>query len=291
MILKIDKILADFDLEFIGSEKGVITNVGSTKRSDNESILWAKTAKHLGSVKKGNVLCNSVHLDQIDRIPDVNYLVTKSSPRLIFAKIVSQYFSRDEMSDFDNFVEEHRIVPSLTIGHNVFIGKNVIIGKGTKVHHNVVILPNTTIGENCVVYPNTTIGTEGLGLEMDPDTGRYFKFPQIGGVHIEDEVEIGPHSTIRRSALDDTIIMSGTKIGSLCNVGHNCIIGKNCILTSNVVLSGSSRIGDEVFMGVSSTVKQGVNIESGVTIGQGAVVVKNVPVNETWVGNPAKKIK
>lgn len=290
MDLTVQKIAVEFDLELFGSDQAIITNVGSTKRSNNGSLLWAKTDKHLRNTKIGTVLCNADHFDQIDRNSNVNYLVTKSSPRLIFAKIVSQYFSRDDKTDFENFVDDHRKESSLTIGNNVFIGRNVVIGKGTKIHHNVVINSNSRIGENCIIYPNTTIGTEGLGLEMDPDTGRYFKFPQIGGVLIENEVEIGPHTTIRRSALDNTIIKSGTKIGSLCNIGHNCIIGNNCILTSNVILSGSSKVGDGVFMGVSSTVKQGINIDDGSTVGQGAVVVKNVPAKETWVGNPAKKI-
>jgi len=142
-----------------------------------------------------------------------------------------------------------------------------------------------------VIKTHVSLGTEGLGLELDKETDEFVKFPQLGGVILEDNVEIGPTSTVRRSALDDTIIMSGTKIGSLVNVGHNCIIGRNCILTCQIVTSGSSVIGNNVFMGVNSVVKNGVNIGNDVTIGQGAVVTKHVPDGKTFVGNPAEDIE
>jgi UDP-3-O-[3-hydroxymyristoyl] glucosamine N-acyltransferase len=130
-----------------------------------------------------------------------------------------------------------------------------------------------------------------LSHDYDPETDLYFKLPQIGGVIVEDFVEIGPNSTVRRSALDNTIIGRGTRIGSLCNIGHNVIIGKNCTFISHVIAGGSSIFGENVFVGMGASVKNGLTIGSNSTIGQGAIVVKNVPEHETWVGNPAKKIK
>jgi len=217
-------------------------------------------------------------------------LVTNQKPRLVFAKLVNDFFSHELKEDFSNYVEIHKQNSKIIIGDNVFIGKDVEIGEGTVIHPNVVIYPKTIIGKNCVIRTHVSLGTEGLGLELDSTTNEFVKFPQLGGVILEDNVEIGPTSTVRSSALDNTIIMKGTKIGSLVNIGHNCIIGKNCILTCQIVTSGSSIIGDNVFMGVNSIVKNGVNIGSDVTIGQGAVVTKNVPNGVTYVGNPAEDI-
>lgn len=278
----------EFDLNQIGSDKS-ITNVGSLKSGNDTSLYWSKNPTYLQRFSKGIVLCNQNDFDKIEPKSEVTYLITTKSPRLIFAKILNEYHSKED--ELVNHVADYKNRKDIRIGDFVFIGAGVEIGSGTVIHPNCTIYSNTKIGKNCVIHSGVSIATEGLGLELDPETNTNFKFPQIGGVVIHDNVEIGPGSTIRRSALDNTIIGKGTKLGAICNIGHNCIIGEECIFTCNIVTSGSSKIGDHVFMGVGSTVKQGVNIGNSATIGQGAVVVKNVPAEETWIGNPAKKIK
>jgi UDP-3-O-[3-hydroxymyristoyl] glucosamine N-acyltransferase len=279
-----------FDLELVGDGGREINNIGSLNKKGLNSLLWSKNTINLMAVSEGVVICSKKNFVEIEINKNVVYLLTESNPRLVFAKVVSTFFPHDPDENFLNCVNEHRTNKKIRIGENVFIGKNVDIGEGTQIFHNVSIHSNTKIGKFCIIMSNTTISTEGLGLEFDNETGRYFKFPQIGGVILGDYVEIGPNSTVRRSALENTIIGNGTKIGSLSNIAHNCIIGENCIFTGNVVTSGSSKIGSNVFVGIGVTIKQGVNIGDNATLGQGAVVVKNVPENETWVGNPAKKI-
>jgi UDP-3-O-[3-hydroxymyristoyl] glucosamine N-acyltransferase len=253
-------------------------------------VAVSKNVNYLKSIIEGVVVCSKRDFVEIEHNKNVVYLITELNARLMFAKVVSTFFPQDPDENFINCVHIHKKNKKIRIGENVFIGKNVEIGEGTQIFHNVSIHSNTKIGKYCIIMSNTTISTEGLGLEFDNETCRYFKFPQIGGVILGDYVEIGPNSTVRRSALDNTIIGNGTKIGSLSNIAHNCIIGENCIFTGNVVTSGSSKIGNNVFIGIGVTIKQGVNIGDNVTLGQGAVVVKHVPENETWVGNPAKMI-
>lgn len=283
--------LKGYSLTIAGDASRVFRKPGSSNSQQEDLLMWCKNQQNLELVKCGTVICSSDDFAQIHPNPNVTYLVTNEPPRLVYTKILIEFFSYDESLDFENDVETHRKNPNIRIGENVFIGKNVTIGDGTRILHNVTIHSNTTIGEHCFIQSSATIGTEGLGLELDPDTGINIKFPQLGGVILEDHVEVGPNSTIRRSALDNTIVKKGTKIGSMCNVGHNCIVGENCILTCNVVVSGSSKIGNDVFLGVGSSVKNGKHVGDNATLGQGAVVVKNVPAGETWVGNPAAKIK
>jgi UDP-3-O-[3-hydroxymyristoyl] glucosamine N-acyltransferase len=285
------EILAHFSFETKGNPETSIDNIGSLRKRNERSLLWAKTPAFLSEVTSGVIVCAKEQFDQIDTKESVCYLITEHSPRLMFAKVLSHFVKSNPDDDFINDIERHRKNVNLRIGENVFIARDVEIGDGTHIHHNVVIHANTKIGKNCKIQSTSTIGTEGLGLQFDETTGKYFKFPQIGGVVLHDEVEIGPNTTIRRSALDDTVIKSGTKIGAMCNVGHNCIIGENCILTCNVITSGSSVLGNNVYMGVSSTIRQGINIGSNAIVGQGAVVVKHIPDDETWVGNPAARIK
>lgn len=278
-----------FDLKIIGPSNELIKSIGSIHKQGRDFILWVKNQHNLDKIKEGYVIV-SADVILSKKNDHITYLVTNQKPRLIFAKVINDFFSHELNEDFSNHVEHHKLNSEITIGDHVFIGKDVLIGDGTIVHPNVVIYPKTVIGKNCVIRTHVSLGTEGLGLEMDADSDSFIKFPQLGGVILEDNVEIGPTSTVRRSALDDTIIKKGTKIGSLVNIGHNCVIGSNCILTCQIVTSGSSVIGDNVFMGVNSIVKNGVNIGNDVTIGQGAVVTKNVPNGTTYVGNPAEDI-
>jgi UDP-3-O-[3-hydroxymyristoyl] glucosamine N-acyltransferase len=290
MLTSIDLIAQAFNLKIVGNSKISINQIGSLKKQSRNTIFWVKNQENLLKVNEGCVIVSS-QLEIKTESDKITYLVTEGKPRFVFAKIIHEFFADELQEDFTNYVEEHRKNSNVKIGENVFIGRHVEIGDGTIIHPNVVIYSKTKIGKNCVIRTHVSLGTEGLGLEMDNDTNLYIKFPQLGGVILEDNVEIGPTATVRRSALDDTIIKRGTKIGSLVNIGHNCIIGENCILTCQIVTSGSSTIGNNVFMGVNSIVKNGVHIGNNVTIGQGAVVTQNVPDNSTYIGNPAEDIE
>jgi UDP-3-O-[3-hydroxymyristoyl] glucosamine N-acyltransferase len=289
--IPIADIAEKFGLTIVGDSQAIVDQLGSTKRKGNRSFYWAKTKAFLESISSGTVLCGVEIFKEAKIQSSVSVLLTSDSPRLTFSKIISEYFVPDVFEDESNYVADHRQNGTLKIGENVFIGKNVEIGNGTQIQNNVVIRQNVKIGENCLIKDNTTIGTEGLSHDYDEVQDLYFKLPQIGGVIIDDYVEIGPNSTVRRAALDDTIVGRGTRIGSLCNIGHNVVIGKNCTFISHGIAGGSSVYGDNVFVGMGASIKHGMNIGSNATIGQGSVVVKHVPEGETWVGNPAKKIE
>lgn len=277
--------------EFIGLKSNNTSVIQSiTNESDDGSLRlsWAKDELNLKKINSGAVICSIEAFKSISPLKDVEYLIV-DNPRLAFAIVVNEFFSDYIPDYFTNLQSIHRGNEKVKIGSNVFIGKNVVLGEGCIIHDNVSIYPNSVIGKNCVIKSFASIGTEGLGQEFDSSIGSYVKFPQIGGVEIGDNVEIGPYSTIRRSALGSTRVNHGTKIGSYCNIGHNCDIGKNCLLTSNVIIAGSSSIEDNVYIGIGALIRNKIKVSKNATIGLGAVVVKNVPKNETWVGNPAKK--
>lgn len=127
-----------------------------------------------------------------------------------------------------------------------------------------------------------------MGFERLPNK-KIFKFPQIGGVNIGHNVEIGTHCDIKRGTLANTTISDGCKIGSYSNVGHNVTIGKNCVITVGCVMCGSSKIGNNTFMGPNSVVKDTVVIPDNTTIGGLTFVNKNFSKeNLTLVGSPSK---
>lgn len=286
MDLSSEAIAKSYSLEHRGP-KGPVKDVGSFESQGKGVLLWTKSEKMFLQVQQGTLIA-PLEFAHLPRKLQVTYLLSEKSPRLIFARCLNDYFAHLQPDDFTNHIDRHRKNKQIRIGENCFIGANVNIGDGTEILHNTSIFSNTTIGRDCLINTCCSIGTPGLGLEYDGD--EIVRFPQIGGVAIGDNVEIGPSTTIRRGTLGNTTVGDGTKMGSFTNIGHNCQVGKQCILTSQVALGGSTILGDKVFMGINSCTRNKVSIGSHVTVGIGSVVIKDFHEATTLVGIPAKKI-
>ena len=117
------------------------------------------------------------------------------------------------------------------------IGDNVRVGKNCVFHPNVFVEDNCTIGDNVILHSGVIIGADGFGFVRDGANG-YVKFPQIGTVVIEDNVEIGANSCIDRGALGETRIGEGTKIDNLVQIAHNVQIGKRVVIAAQTGISG-----------------------------------------------------
>ena len=164
------------------------------------------------------------------------------------------------------------------------IGKNCYIGPYVVVHSCV------ELGDGVRVKAGSVIGNEGFGFERDSN-GDLFRFPQLGKVIIGDGVEIGSNVTIDRGALSNTVIGRNTKINNLVHIAHNAQIGENVVITAQVNISGSTVIGSNVWIGPGTTVRDHVAIGDNSYVGIGSNVVKSIPSNEVWCGNPARKLR
>ena len=129
------------------------------------------------------------------------------------------------------------------------IGPSVKVGRDCKIYPNVTIYSGTILGDRVIVHAGAVLGSDGFGYVRDSASGRYEKFPQVGRLVIEDDVEIGANSTIDRGALDETRIGRGTKIDNLVHIGHNCRIGENVVIAAQAGLSGSIVIENNVVLG------------------------------------------
>ena len=113
------------------------------------------------------------------------------------------------------------------------------------------------------------------------------KFPHIGGVVIEDDVEIGANACIDKGTLGDTIIRKGSKLDNFVHIAHNVTIGQHTAVIAHAMIGGSTVIGNYSWIAPSVVIRDGLNIGNNVLVGLGAVVTKNIPDNETWAGIPA----
>tara|TARA_B110001452_G_scaffold252807_1_gene242964 strand:+ start:2446 stop:3321 length:876 start_codon:yes stop_codon:yes gene_type:complete len=286
MSINVYEILEKYNLELIGEVSNPkISGPSSLDNQRKDGLYWIKNQKHVQFINKGFFIVNKN--SKILKPNNVVLLVTTESPKLIYSKILKEFFTPSISFYLRNDVEKHRQNSQIIISSNVFIGLNVVIGSGTVLYPNTVIEANTVIGEKCIIKSHVSLGTEGLGLEWDSNLDNLVKFPQIGNVVLEDNITIGPNSTVRRGSLSSTIIKSGSHIGSLVNIGHNCKIDSNCILSCNIVTGGSSQVGKNSFLGMGTIIKNGVLIGDNCQIGMGSIVNKDIPSNSTAFGQPA----
>ena len=189
---------------------------------------------------------------------------------------------------------------NVLIGKNVKLGKNIIIGSNTIIESNTiigkdcvigsnVILKNTLLGERIVIQDGCKIGQKGFGFI--PMKNKNIKFPHIGKVIIEDDVEIASGCTIDRGSIDDTIIGKNSYLDNQVHVAHNVKIGKNCMIAGQVGFAGSTIIGNNVSIGGQAGVSGHLKIGDNVKIGGGSGVVKNIEDNQIVMGYPAVSLK
>ena len=195
---------------------------------------------------------------------------------------------------------------TVKFGNNVLIGDNVKIGKNTFVGSNVIIEQNVLIGDYCVIgsgsiIKNTLIGNQVViqdnckigqkGFGFIPMKDKNFKFPHIGRVIINDDVEIASGCTIDRGSVNDTVIGKNTYLDNQVHIAHNVEIGSNCMIAGQVGFAGSSKIGNNVSIGGQAGISGHLKIGNNVKIGGGSGVVKDVEDNQIIMGYPAVSLK
>lgn len=184
-------------------------------------------------------------------------------------------------------VSEGASIGARTILHaHVTIGRRASVGDDCVVHARVSVRERVTVGHRVVIQDGAVVGSDGFGFAHAAD-GTHIKIPQVGGVVIEDDVEIGANTTIDRPAIGETRICAGAKIDNLVQVAHGVTIGRNVLLAAQVGIAGSTAIEDSV------TLAGQVGVAGHLTIGTGTIataqtgIPNSVPAGSFVSGYPA----
>ena len=288
-----DKIIDIKDLN--SSEKNEITFLHSKKYVDfakKTKASYCLTTKNFRSFLPNN--CKAIITDKV----------------LLHTAQITKIFYPDSITDdYDNTVKdisETEFKNKVKFGKNVVIGENVKIGENCLIGHNSIIEKNVNIGDNCSIGSNViirnsliknnvhildscVIGKKGFGFFPNKDSN--FRYPQIGIVIIEDNVEIGCGSTIDRGSISNTIIGKNTYLDNQIHIAHNVKIGENCIIAGQVGFAGSTILGNNVMIGGQAGISGHLMIGNNVQIGGGSGVIKNIPDKSKVMGYPAKDLK
>ena len=260
--------LADrFGLELRGEGSALVTGVGTLERAGPDQVSFLSNPRyrrHLAGTQAGAVvLCK----DDAPACP-VPCLVA-SDPYVAFARIASLFESTPliepgihssavidasaRISATASIGPLACIGPRCVIGDGVMIGAGCVIGAdceigdGSELLARVTLVTRVRLGQRVRIHPGAVLGAEGFGLAMA--AGRWIKVPQLGGVSVGDDCEIGANTTIDRGAIEDTVLEEDVRLDNQIQVGHNVRIGAHTAMAGCVAIAGSARIGSYCLIG------------------------------------------
>lgn len=291
-----------------GDSSFEVESLKTLKDASERDISFLTNLKYLKEAKDSKA--GAILVPENIKIEGKN-LIKHKDPYFALSKIIPIFYPPLglETSFFpETFVSmDFKKEKDVIISPGVYIGPKCRAGKGTKIYPGAVLMGYVEVGENCIIYPNVSIyprvkignnviihsgaviGSDGFGFAFYE--GKYHKVPQVGGVLIEDDVEIGANTTIDCGTLSPTIIGKGTKIDNLVQIAHNVIIGKNCILTGQVGIAGSTEIGDGTIFGGQSGAVGHIKIGKNVRVSAKCGVTKDTPDGIQVSGFPSMEHK
>jgi UDP-3-O-[3-hydroxymyristoyl] glucosamine N-acyltransferase len=224
------------------------------------------------------------------RALDRNALLVAENTRLAFMRLVAKYFppERPPAGIHPSSIVDpsSEISPGASIGAFCFIGPNCRVGDESILHPHVTLLQSVAVGRKVTIHSGSVLGAEGFGYER-ADDGEMIKFPHLGGIVVEDDVEIGSNTSIDRGSLGDTRLCRGCKIDNQIHVAHNVTVGENAVVIAQAMLGGSASIGARAWIAPAGIVMNQVRVGDDAMVGLAAVVTKDVAAGETVMGSPA----
>lgn len=288
-----------FGLEYVGDGDVTVDGVCSLSPGRRGGLGFAESARQRARVAASQASLVVVPPELADL--QAPALLISDTPRLVFARVAA-VFERPALAPGIGpgavVAASARVAASASIGANVVIGERAVIGErvaigaGSVIDDDVAIGADSVIGTCVAIRADTRLGSRvrigsgavlgERGFGLVPGPAGLEPVPQLGGVRIDEDVEIGANSTIDRGAIDDTVVCAGAKIDNQVHVAHNCVIGEHTVIAGCTGIAGSTRIGARCMIGGGVGIGDHVTIADGVIITAASQVPKDIEVEGVY---------
>jgi UDP-3-O-[3-hydroxymyristoyl] glucosamine N-acyltransferase len=306
----VDKLAEIVEGRVVGDGAVVIERIADLEHAGDAEIAYVENENFLASAAQSKAACLIVS-DRLGEKFNDRTLIVVPNAKLAFSLIGAalhppvhrepSIHPTAVVADTADIALTAYVGPHVCVGEytrvgaytrleaGVVLGANVTVGDHCVLHANVVLYDGVSIGSGVILHAGVCIGADGFGY-VRHDLG-YQKFPQIGTVIIEDEVEIGAHTCVDRAALGRTRIGRGTKLDNMVHVGHNCDIGERVVIAAQTGISGSVVIEDDAVIGGQVGFGDHTRVQKGAIIGSKAGILPGKIVRPgVWWGIPVQPL-
>ena len=311
MTCTIGQMAALLGLEYQGDGARRLERVSKLETADEVSLVFLGSDER-GILRTGHIQAACVLLPRLLAPPGTNAIFSEQ-PKLDFARAAAHLHPRPASRGTKHSTA--CVAPGATIDESVELGPLVVVENGARIgkgsilragvvigegcclgrecilHPGVVLYPGVQVGDRVILHAGVVAGCDGFGYVFDGNS--QWKFPQVGAVVIEDDVEIGSNTTIDRGSLGTTRIGAGSKIDNLVQIAHNVEIGKNVIIAAQTGISGSTIIEDNAVIGGQVGFGDHARVQRGAVIGSKAGVLpgKIVRSGDVYWGIPVRPLR
>jgi len=294
--IELGDIAARFGLELHGDGSRLIEGVATLAHAGPGQLGFLANPRyrgHLASTRAGAVVIAAGDLDAA--APGTGLLVA-ANPYVAFARIAGLFERQAPVVPGIHasavVATSAEVAASASIGPHCVIEANSVIGEGVELGAQTCVGPDCVIGADCrlaarvtlvrrvrlgcrvLIHSGAVIGADGFGLAFDED--HWIKVPQLGGVRIGDDCEIGANTTIDRGALEDTELEIDVRLDNQIQIAHNVFIGAHTAIAGCAAVAGSTRIGRNCLIGGGAGIIGHLTIADRVTITAMSLVTHSI---------------
>jgi UDP-3-O-[3-hydroxymyristoyl] glucosamine N-acyltransferase len=297
----------------VGDAAARVAGVASIEAAREGDVVFVEEEKYLDAARACGASCVVAPEGAGARLEGARSVIEAARPKLAFALVAEVLCPPRRRGAFVH--PSASVAPGAKVGGGVYVGACAVVGEGAEVgegtqilagakvgagarvgrgcvlHPNVVLYEGVTLGDRVVLHAGVVVGADGFGYVRD-EAGVYHKFPQVGTVLIEDDVEIGANTCVDRAALGQTRVGRGTKIDNLVQVGHNVEVGERVVIAAQTGISGSTIIESDAVIGGQVGFGDHARVLSGAIIGSQAGVLPGKIVRPgVWWGTPVQPLE
>jgi UDP-3-O-[3-hydroxymyristoyl] glucosamine N-acyltransferase len=288
-----------FELEVQGDASVIIRGVGTLASAQADQISFLANPRYrtqLAASTAGAVVVGKGETFQSEGRAPATVLLLAVDPYVTFARIAAlfEHAVTAEPGIHASAVvsASARVAASASIGPlcvvedgavvdegavlaaHCHIGPGCVVGAHSRLGPRVTLVTRVRLGKRVLIHSGSVLGADGFGLAFDSD--HWIKVPQLGGVLVGDDCEIGANTTIDRGAIEDTILEADVRLDNQIQIAHNVTIGAHTAIAGCAAIAGSTRIGRNCLIGGGAGIIGHLTIADRVTITAMSLVTHSI---------------
>lgn len=289
------EIARRFELQLVGGDPAqAIRGVATLADADPGQISFLANPRYRAQLDGSRAV--AVILREADAAQTTRAHLVATDPYVAFAKVAALFERQpaatpgihpsasiaagaqiDPAASIGAFcVVEHgaRVDAGALLGPHCIIGRDCVVGAQSRLVARVTLVQDVRLGKRVLVHPGAVLGADGFGLAFERD--HWIKVPQLGGVVIGDDCEIGANTTIDRGALGDTVLEEDVRLDNQIQIAHNVRIGAHSALAGCAAVAGSASIGRHCLIGGGAGILGHLSVADRVTVTAMSLVTHSI---------------